>query len=209
MAFFLGQVLLQELLTLAVEEVVEAAVVVGATAGAAYVGARAIEATVNAVGDSFSSTAVVSSSPSGCFSHSDSYSSCGPFYLGEQKTIYDWWLNGLTTEEYEKLRDWGYNVRTECFPLEEAKSIIRCEAKVGQPPVNESGWEEKWEPPKNWDGKKQKVPNDRSKEKGYPHKNGDIWVPKDDMHGGPGWEVQHKDGRGHHHVYEDGTVRRH
>ena len=207
MAFF-GQFLAQELLKLAVEEVVEAAVVVGAAAGAGYVGYRAIEATADMISSSVPVVGV-SSSPSGCFSSSNSHSSCGPFYIGEEKTVFDWWLSDLTTEEFKKLESWGYDDGTKCFPLDELKAIIRCEAKVGQPPVNEPGWDEKYEPPKNWDGKKQKVPNDKSKERGYPHKNGDVWVPKDDMHGGSGWEVQHKDGKGHHHVGENGKVRRH
>jgi hypothetical protein len=89
--------------------------------------------------------------------------------------------------------------------LEEVKTIIRCEAKVGKP-----GKEHGFEPDKNWDGKtKRRVPNDKSKDKGYPDENGNVWVPKDHQHGGPGWEVQHKDGRGHHHVGVDGKVRRH
>jgi hypothetical protein len=83
---------------------------------------------------------------------------------------------------------------------------IRCE--VGKPPVNESGWERKWEPPRGWDGEKKKVPNDRSKKRGYPHKDGSVWVPNDHQHGGPGWEVQYPNGD-HEHVGKDGKVRRH
>lgn len=193
---FLGQFLVKELVKLAVEEVVEAAVVVGATASAGYVGYRAIEATADLMSSSISTPIRVSSSAS------------SGFYLGEKKTIYDWWLNGVTTEEYEKLKGWGYDVQTECFTLEEVKSIIRCEEKVGQPPTNEPGWEEKYEPPKDWDGKK-KRPNDKSNKKGYPDKKGRVWVPKDDMHGDAGWEVQVDGGEDHFHVRKDGTVRRH
>ncbi|CAI2177467.1 399_t:CDS:2, partial [Funneliformis geosporum] len=119
------------------------------------------------------------------------------------ESIYYWWGNGLSYEEYEKLLGQGYE-RNECFTLEEAKHIIFCEKKVGKP-TKEVGYK----PKKNWDGKKKKVPNDRSKEKGYPDEEDNVWIPKENQHGGPGWTVQHKDGRGHHHVDKNGKVRRH
>ncbi|CAG8437564.1 6964_t:CDS:1 [Ambispora leptoticha] len=94
------------------------------------------------------------------------------------------------------------------FPTSSPSSTIRCEAKVGKPPVNEPGWERKWEPPRGWDGEKKKVPNDKSKKRGYPHKDGSVWVPDDHQHGGPGWEVQYPNGD-HEHVGKDGKVRKH
>lgn len=196
---FLGQIFVQELVKVAVKEVVEVAAVATVAVTTTYVAGKAVGTIVDNWEAGISSSF---SFPSGCYGSGSTFS-------GRMETIYDWWGNGLSYEEYQRLEDWGYDTRTECFPLDELKSIIRCEAKVGQPPVNEPGWEEKWEPPRDWDGRKKRVPNDKSKEKGYPHKNGDVWVPKEDQHGGPGWEVQHKDGRGHRHVGKDGKVRRH
>jgi RHS repeat-associated protein len=50
-----------------------------------------------------------------------------------------------------------------------------------------------YKPPKNWNGQKVKNPNGPGS--GWPHKNGDVWVPTD--HKGthaPHWDVQHSDG---------------
>lgn len=55
-------------------------------------------------------------------------------------------------------------------------------------------------PPKKWDGKKKKAPNNRGH--GYPHEDGGVWVPTgDDGHGGPHWDVQYP--RGHFPPYKN------
>ena len=178
-------------IAITVTEVVEAAVV-GAAATTAHVATKATKTIVDEISESRRSSS--SSSTIGCFQ---------PV---KQKTIWDWWGTGLTASEYHKLERLGYDTRTACFPLEELRTIIRCEAKVGKPTKEKHGYEQD----KNWDGKTlRKVPDDKSKKRGYPDKNGNVWVPKEDMHGGSGWEVHHKDGKGHHHVYEDGRTRRH
>ncbi|RHZ35588.1 polymorphic toxin type 37 domain-containing protein [endosymbiont GvMRE of Glomus versiforme] len=196
---FLGQFFVQELVKIAVKEVVEAAVVTTVVATTAYVGVKTVEGIRDMVGKESSS--------------SSSITTCFPL---EQKTIYDWWGHGLTDEEYQKLLELGYNIRTECFSLEEVKTMIRCEVKApGKPPVNAPGWERKWEPPKGWNGEL-KRPNDKSKAKGYPHKDGSVWVPTGEnpnnpnSHGGPHWDVEYPSGHygDYENVFPDGTVRR-
>ena len=188
-----------------IAEVVETVAVLGAVATTAYVGARTVEAVVDATTSSSSS----SSSSRGCGAPPSSSSppicKCfgTPPFSGETKTIYYWWGNGLVEKEYKKLIDQGYGP-TECFPLEELKHFILCEEKVGKP-TKDVGYE----PPKDWDGRKVNVPSGKGKQKGYPDKGGNVWVPKENMHGKPGWTVQHKDGKGHHHVGKDGKVRTH
>ena len=42
-----------------------------------------------------------------------------------------------------------------------------------------------YKPPKKWDGKKVKNPN--GKGKGWPARDGGVWIPDNNMHGDPGW----------------------
>lgn len=184
----------------AITEVVEAVAVVGAVATTAYVGVKTVEAVSDVVSRSSSSSPSSSSSSSSfscrCFGD--------PPFSGRKETIYYWWGNGISYEDYEKLKNWGYPVANTCFTLEEVKSFILCEEKVGKP-TKDVGYE----PPRDWDGRKVNVPSGKGKQKGYPDKGGNVWVPKEKQHGGPGWEFQHKDGKGHHHVGKDGKVRTH
>jgi hypothetical protein len=183
---FLAQFFLQEL----IKETVEVAVVVTAAAATTYVGAKVVEGTYEVISNAGSS--------------SSSSSSTG-FYLPE-RAIWDWWGNGLSGTERERLLSLGYNDRSGCFQLDELKGMLRLEEKLGKPPVNAPGWERKWEPPKDWDGRTLKK-EPRGQRRGYPHKDGSVWVPKDG-HGGPQWEVERPDGS-HEHVYPDGRVRKH
>lgn len=61
-------------------------------------------------------------------------------------------------------------------------------------------------PPKKWDGKKTKNPNGSGK--GWPAKDGGVWIPTPNMHGGEGWTVQYPGGD-HSHAYPGGKVRNH
>lgn len=174
---FLAQFFLQELL----QEVVEVAAVATVAATTTYVGYK----TVKTVSDM-----------AGRDSGSSSSSTNSGFYLGEHRTIYDWWGHGLTSDEYYKLQDWGYNTRTECFPLEEVKSIIRCEAKAPGKPTEKDGFK----PKKGWDGETLVRAPKSPHKKGYPHEDGSVWVPtgRDTnnvrQHGGPHWDVEYPDG---------------
>ncbi|RIA93358.1 hypothetical protein C1645_735646 [Glomus cerebriforme] len=175
---------------IAVAEIVETVAVVGAVATTAAVATYATREAGREVGRIIDDWGESSSSsrPRGCGSP-------------PLKTIWDWWGNGLTSEEYYKLEELGYDLRTECFPLEELKNyvLLKKEKEPGIP-TKEDGYE----PPKNWDGKKVKVGN--SQKKGYPHKNGDIWVPtgrdpsNPNSHGGPHWDVQDSNGGNHRNV---------
>lgn len=63
-----------------------------------------------------------------------------------------------------------------------------------------------YKPPKKWDGKKVKDPN--GKGKGWPARDGGVWIPDNNMHGDPGWTVQYPNGS-HSHAYSGGGVRNH
>jgi hypothetical protein len=174
MAFFV-RFFLQELVQEAVEVVAVATVVtVGATA--TYATYRAVE------------------------SLGESRSSSSGFYL-ERKTLWDWWLNGITSYERQRLIGLGHNDNDGCFTLQELKNKIYHADKEPGVPTKEDGYE----PPSNWDGKLRKVGN--SQKKGYPHKNGEVWVPTgkgtDNVkpHGKPHWDVQSRDGRSYRNVY--------
>ncbi|WNE40697.1 MAG: hypothetical protein mread185_000154 [Mycoplasmataceae bacterium] len=180
------------LIAVEVLEVVQAAVVVGA----AVVGARAAVQTTNAVLETtgnlitdLTTTTSSSSSATTCF---------------EQKTIYDWWCNGLESYEREILLENGYSDRSGCFSLEELK--IRVERlfadKAPGKPTEKDGYV-----PDRQKGEKL-VKNPNGKGKGWLDKKGNVWVPNDKGHGGPNWEVQAPNGD-HWHVYPDGKVRTH
>ncbi|RHZ67600.1 hypothetical protein Glove_300g9 [Diversispora epigaea] len=174
-------------LPLVLETVIEAVVVTGAVVTAAVVTKEVVEKTVDVIGSSSSSSS--SSSSTTCF---------------EKKTVYDWWCNGLTTEEKNILIDeLGYKEKEGCFSLEHLKEKVErhfYDKEPGQP-TKEDGYE----PPKNWNGKLKKVGN--SQKKGYPHKDGSIWVPTGrgtenvKPHGGPHWDVQSRDGKSYRNVY--------
>ncbi len=74
------------------------------------------------------------------------------------------------------------------------------------PPPPETGYQ----PPKKglskYDKGRVKVPN--SKDKGWPARDGGIWVPDNGMDGDPGWTVQYLNGD-HKHVYPNGHTREH
>ena len=75
--------------------------------------------------------------------------------------------------------------------------------------------EDGYVPPKKWDGKKVKNPN--GKGKGFPAKDGKVWVPTGNAgslpgttgpaHGGPHWDVQDPKTGGHVNVYPGGLRR--
>lgn len=194
---FLGQFFLQEILKITVEEVIEVTVVATVAVTTTYVGVRTVEEISDMIGESSFSSSVTT------------------YFPLEQKTIFDWWGAGLTAEEYYKLEGWGYDTRITCFPLEELKTVLQLEIKApGKPPANEPGWERKWETPKNWDGKLKSTP--KSQKKGYPHKDGSVWVPtgKDESnpnsHGGLHWDVEYPSGHygDYENVFPDGKVRK-
>ena len=54
----------------------------------------------------------------------------------------------------------------------------------------------------------QKVKNPNGPGRGWPANDGGVWVPDNNMDGGPGWVVQYPGG-GHEHHYPDGKVRTH
>src|ERR1700733_4812124 len=101
---FLFQFLLQDL--------VEVAVVATAVAVTVTVGFKAIQIggrTVNYLVDEIATL----SAPT--------YNSTNTStYLGE-RTIYDWWANGITGEERQLLLREGYSDRTSCFTLDKLK----------------------------------------------------------------------------------------
>ncbi|RHZ35548.1 colicin E3/pyocin S6 family cytotoxin [endosymbiont GvMRE of Glomus versiforme] len=43
----------------------------------------------------------------------------------ERKTIYDWWCNGLTSEERKVLLGWGYSDKGTCYSLKELKDEVK------------------------------------------------------------------------------------
>ena len=61
-------------------------------------------------------------------------------------------------------------------------------------------------PPKKNGDKKVKNPNGPGR--GWPAKDGGVWMPTPNMHGGEGWTVQYPGG-GHSHAYPGGKVRNH
>ncbi len=61
-------------------------------------------------------------------------------------------------------------------------------------------------PPKKHKGGKVKNPNGHGW--GWPAKDGGVWMPDLDMHGGEGWTIQYPGG-GHSHAYPGGGVRNH
>ncbi len=63
-----------------------------------------------------------------------------------------------------------------------------------------------YQPPKKGGGKK--VRNSNGHGWGWPAKDGGIWVPDPDMHGGEGWTVQYPSGN-HKHAYPSGKMRNH
>jgi len=63
-----------------------------------------------------------------------------------------------------------------------------------------------YKPPKKGGGKKVRNPNGEGW--GWPAKDGGVWMPDPDMHGGEGWTIQYPGG-GHSHAYPSGGVRNH
>ena len=61
-------------------------------------------------------------------------------------------------------------------------------------------------PPKKNGGRKVRNPNGAGW--GWPAKDGGVWMPDFDMHGGEGWTIQYPGG-GHSHAYPGGGVRNH
>ena len=59
-------------------------------------------------------------------------------------------------------------------------------------------------PPKK--GGKNKVKNPNGPGNGWPAKDGGVWIPDNNMHGGSGWTVQYPGGR-HWHAYPGGGTR--
>ena len=60
-------------------------------------------------------------------------------------------------------------------------------------------------PPKK--GSNEKVKNPNGQGKGWPAKDGGVWIPTPNMHGGEGWTVQYPGGK-HEHAYPGGHVRK-
>ena len=92
-----------------------------------------------------------------------------------------------------------------------SKYVLQSQEKDGRidkdnPPPPESGYK----PPKKGLSKydKGRVKNPNGPGKGWPAKDGGVWVPDDNMHGGHGWTVQYPDGS-HWHAYPEGGKREH
>ncbi|MEG7978458.1 MAG: hypothetical protein NY202_00605 [Mollicutes bacterium UO1] len=188
---FLGHIFVQELVKIALKEVVEVAVVATAVTTTSYLGYKTVEAVSDMAARESSSS---SSTNSG-------------FYLG-RRTIYDWWGNGLDLEERQSLLSWGYNDRSDCFSLEELKGMLRLEQKAPGKPTGNDGFE----PKSGWDGKTlERAPKSHHK-KGYPDNKGRVWVPTGKntdnvkQHGDPHWDRVYPDGS-HDNVYPRGKVR--
>ena len=172
-----------------VEELVQVAVV----ATAVTVGVRATaEVTHRAVDTVYDLT------------HSSS-STTSTTYV-EQKTIYDWWCNGLDSEERQILLEHGYSDGSGCFRLEELKSTSErmfVEKAPGKPTENDG-----FKPDKKQGDRLVKNPNGHGK--GWLDKNGEVWVPTgNDGHGGAHWDVQNPRTGGHRDVYPGGRTRYH
>jgi hypothetical protein len=160
---------------IALTEVVEAVAVVGAIATTAYAGARTIEAAT---------------------SSSSSSSSCGNSV--RYRTLYDWWGNGISSEERRIILDRGhYDGHSYTLEyLEQELSNHYLEKAPGKPTKDDG-----FEPEKGWDGKTLKrEPN--GKRRGYPAKDGGVWVPTGEgsgdgssgPHGGAHWDVEYPNG---------------
>src|SRR5690349_18130103 len=89
-----------------VEELVQAAVVVGAVAVGANAAANTASAAVETIHDLTHSS---SSTPTVCF---------------EKRTIHNWLGNGITCFERQELLDHGYSDRTGCFTFQELNEIL-------------------------------------------------------------------------------------
>jgi hypothetical protein len=176
---FLKKVMAFLLLPLVLEKVIEAIVIAGAAAATAVVVNEVVETTAEAVGRATSSS---------------SSSTTTTTATKETEIFREWWGNNLTAEEQEIfIKEIGINPLLACFNFEHLKNKIDEYhlAKAPGKPTKEDGYE----PPKNWDGKPKRVPNDKSKEKGYPHKDGSVWVPTGPKgHGGSHWDVEYPDG---------------
>lgn len=179
-----------------VEELVQIAVVATAVTVGARATAEVTNRTVDAVYD---------------LTHSSSSTTSTPTL--EQRTIYDWWCNGLASEEREILLERGYSDRSGCFSLEELKSTSErmfAEKAPGKPTAKDG-----FIPDKKQGDKLVKNPN--GKGKGWLDENGEVWVPTgkggDDNrpegrpHGGSHWDVQNPRTGGHRNVYPGGRVR--
>jgi hypothetical protein len=181
-------------LPLVLEKVIEAVVVAGAVTATAVVVNEVVETTTEVVERAASS----SSSSSSSSSTSSNY-----------RTIYEWWCNGLSCGEKNILVDEiGLKLKEGNYTLENLRERIDIHYLAKEPgkPTKEDGYE----PPKKWNGKPVKAPD--SERKGYPHKDGSVWVPSGPKgHGGPNWEVQYPRGSGkeHKHVYPGGKERTH
>lgn len=185
--------------------VVPGELVVGAAAAACVVGAQvaAENETVREVAGNAASSlrSIFSATPASTVSQaSSSIISCF-----EKRTISDWILTDVVTnEEAQRLLHLGFD-KTTCFELPELKDCLdfdkwaqrelSCEypgeVKDNQTwlEFRESYWDKYclvkspgqptsevgYEPPKNWDGELVRNPNGSGS--GYPDKKGNVWVP--------------------------------
>jgi len=96
-----------------------------------------------------------------------------PSHVTTRRTVYDWWANGLTSEERDILLENGYSDRNGCFSLEELKSTSErmfVEKAPGKPTEKDG-----FKPDKKQGEKLVKNPN--GKGKGWLDEKGEVWVP--------------------------------
>ena len=121
-----------------------------------------------------------------------------------RKTVYDWWCNGLTSDERQILLENGYSDKSGCFGLEELKNTserMYAEKSPGKPTEKDG-----FKPDKKQGDKLVKNPNGQGK--GWLDEKGEVWVPTgNDAHGGPHWDVQNARTGRHRNVYPGGKVR--
>ena len=170
-----------------VEELVQVAVTAAVIGAGVAVGAQAGEVVTNSINN---------------LSTSSTHSTL----TLEQKTIYDWWCNGLDSEERQILLEHGYSDGSGCFRLEELKSTSErmfVEKAPGKPTENDG-----FKPDKKQGDRLVKNPNGQGK--GWLDKNGEVWVPTgNDGHGGAHWDVQNPRTGGHRDVSPWGRTRYH
>lgn len=121
-----------------------------------------------------------------------------------------YYANQNKTHRYETFFDFG--AVEDCFNLrnreyEDKRGQRKKEDREfgaqapGKPTKNDG-----FIPPKRWNG--EKVPHPKNGMRGWPDKDGNIWVPTGpNGHGGAHWDVQDKNGHSYKNVFPGGKVR--
>ena len=138
----------------------------------------------------------------GRFINADVYASTGQGFIGHN--MFSYCGNNPENRNDSEGRKW---IKRNCGVLVYFKLLKALRngdyVDPNKPPPANTGYTP---PKKNSNPGKVKTPN--SNKKGWPAKDGGVWVPDNQMDGGPGWVVQYPDGS-HKHVYPDGHERTH